>query len=603
LVKHWWRVLCRICKRRARRAKRHAGQALAREFHEGWGKTKTATTIRELRQMRRKELRKRGGEMLKQAFEKAASLHKKQAIALAQAAGSNEDEGFGTHCFVIHNPGKVDDFFDLGDEIKVGGTGKILRAVERSTKVGRAIKRITKSNSADYTRLLREVAVLKMLDHPNIVKLFETFEDDRFLYLVLELCEGGDVLDRMTDTHLSNSGYLSEFQASVIMRACFMTLNYLHANGYVHRDMKPENIVFKDKHHDILTTSVRLVDFGYSRKLADEEEPMTTKVGSAYYIAPEVLNGSFSQSCDLWSCGALCYTMLCGYPPFIGQTDAETLNLIREGKFVFQRQVWAGISKPAKHLIRHLLEVDPAKRMPLEKALHHPWIKSRGVVRIERMRVETVDRLISFHTHHRLRRCAMLAVAYQLESSDIRGLLELFQGLDLNGDGLLTRQEFERAVTAIAGVDVDLVNQMILSVDADGSGVIDFSEFVAATLEKEMYIKNHAALVRAFRCFDQDDGGSLSVDEVMETLALDEEERADIEKSFKEVDINDDGEMDYGEFYQMLQREPEVVHEVLGSELDEDEDDSDEASGTEDDSKDEPSQDTSTDESIVSSSS
>jgi len=234
--------------------------------------------------------------------------------------------------------------------------------------------------------------------------------------------------------------------------------------------------------------------------------------------------------------------------------------LIREGKYYFHRQAWQHISKPAKHLVRHLLQQDPKKRMSLQEALVHPWIVSRGVLKLERMKEETVDRLMAFHRHHRLRQCAMLAIAHQLESSDIRGVLELFQSLDTNGDGLLTSEEFRKSVQSMVGLEEALIDDMMASVDADGSGIIDFSEFVAATLEKEMYEKNHAALLRAFRCFDQDDGGSLDMAEIAETLCMDGPEYAEeVQQFFAEVDLDQDGVMDYGEFYAMLQKDINIA--------------------------------------------
>merc|ERR1712008_627169 len=128
-----------------------------------------------------------------------------------------------------------------------------------STHISRACKKIYKRDELDFSRLQQEVAIMKVLDHPNIVRLYETFEDEKHLYLVMEFCEGGDVLDRLL-TH----GPMQEVNASVIVRTLLMTLNYLHTNGFVHRDVKPENIMFKDHRVEVMTSSLRLIDFGHS---------------------------------------------------------------------------------------------------------------------------------------------------------------------------------------------------------------------------------------------------------------------------------------------------------------------------------------------------
>lgn len=551
-------------------AKVQAKQAFASEVQQGWGSTRTARTLGDFARLDKKAMRAKGLNMAKQAVTKLLSSSDKSARASLKAMKGEDAVEFGLHRFIIHNPGDVRTFFEIDDkEIKVGGSGKVLRGVENFTHVPRAIKRVYKRDHTDFQRLLREVSIMKKLDHPNIVKLFETFEDEKSLFMVLELCEGGDVLDRMLDPVMLPAGAYSELQAAVIIKTLLMTLNYLHSNGIAHRDIKPENILFKDKHSDILTSTLRIADFGYARRWSEDDQDqglMTTKVGSLYYVAPEVLAGEYNLSVDLWSTGATCYTLLCGYPPFVGETDAETLDLIKEGKYYFHRQGWQQISKPAKHLVRHLLQQDPQKRLSLQQALVHPWVVSRGVLKIERMREETVERLMAFHRHHRLRRCAMLAIAHQLESSDIRGVLELFQSLDTNGDGLLTSDEFRKSVQSMVGLEEAFIDDMMSSVDADGSGIIDFSEFVAATLEKEMYEKNHAAMLRAFRCFDQDDGGSLDMAEIAETLCMDGPEYAEeVQQFFAEVDVDQDGVMDYGEFYSMLQKDINIVHAIEDS--------------------------------------
>jgi len=262
---------------------------------------------------------------------------------------------------------------------------------------------------------------------------------------------------------------------------------------------------------------------------------------------------------DLWSVGVICYVCIAGYPPFEGATDADVMRSVKKGRFHFHAEPWDFMQKSLKHFIRKLMEVDPEKRMPVREALEHPWLKHKARGRVDALREETVDRLVNYSQYHVLRKAAMLAVAYHMPTDDLKILIELFRGLDLDGDGVLTRDEFIRAVRA-TGVEADLIKLMILSVDADHSGVIDFTEFLAATLEKSMYITKHDVILRAFRSFDQNDSGALTQQEIAETLEMTEPEKfKEIQRIYDEICCNEDGVIDYGEFYNMLSEEMQTL--------------------------------------------
>lgn len=467
-------------------------------------------------------------------------------------------DGFSLASFVIHNDGNIQDFFELdeteqgGQEIAAGGCSHIYKAAERQTHIMRAIKRITKKDVGDEEFLKNEVAIMKRLDHPNIPKLFEIFESDKYVYLVMELCEGGDLMDKILA-----STAMTEPVAGVVMKGILMALFYLHSNEIVHRDIKPENVMLRSADAEISISQIRIVDFGFAKvHELDDEELMDTKVGSPYYVAPEILNGEgYDMRADIWSAGVIAYLVLCGYPPFSGATDAETLELVKKGEFIFPKDQWKHVTKEAKHLVAHMLRKNPQKRIGLMRALDHPWIRTKGLTKWEQMREETVDRLITYHKHHALRKAAMLAIAYQMEPQDITKLRDLYHSLDANGDGLLQRSEFMKGVAA-CGVDEHFIQEMIRSVDADSSGLIDYTEFIAATLEKDTYIKNHAVCLRAFRSFDHDDSGQLSLEEIAQILDMgSSEHEEEVAYFFNQVDDDKDGFMDYREFHCMLQVE------------------------------------------------
>eukprot|EP00930_Biecheleria_cincta_P058349 TRINITY_DN4418_c0_g2_i1.p1 TRINITY_DN4418_c0_g2~~TRINITY_DN4418_c0_g2_i1.p1 ORF type:complete len:900 (-),score=175.30 TRINITY_DN4418_c0_g2_i1:42-2741(-) len=556
-------VLWHHLKRRLRKLGRQCRRALRKEWRTCCGQSNTCEALNYLYRNHPDAVRQSLWENLKGMMDtmlgrshttmggapKPPGLKKarRAAVRLAGKKTDGNKPGFGIHCFIINNPGTITDFYYLHEQIGAGGSAKVYKASELGTKVVRAVKKIYKRSSADLARYVMEMAIMKTLDHPNIIKLYETFEDDDAIYLVLEFCEGGDVLDKLV-----TSGILDENQTAVVVRGVLAVLNYLNANGYVHRDIKPENILFKESRNDQLLSQLRIVDFGYSCKAPEEGFFLHTKVGTPYYVAPEVLSGQYGKECDVWSCGVVAYMLLAGYPPFFGETDADTIRSVVQGKFMFHANQWEDLSKSCKHFIKRLLEVDVSNRMSIPEALEHPWLKHKARGRVDMLREETVERLVQFSRYHALKRSALLALAYHVEADDVKPLMELFRGMDLNGDGLLTRDEFIKAVKA-CGVEGDLIADMMLSVDADHSGIIDYTEFLAATLERYMFVDDHGVVLRAFRSFDQDDSGELTAEEIAETIDMTGPENLEeIERIFAEVDKNGDGVMDYGEFFDMV---------------------------------------------------
>merc|ERR1719223_1732831 len=209
------------------------------------------------------------------------------------------------------------------------------------------------------------------MDHPNIIKLYETFEDHRNIYLVMELSSGGELFDRIID-----SGHFTEGQAATLMQQIVRAIFYMHENHVTHRDLKPENFLFVTK-EAIEKNTLKIIDFGLSCNF-QPNQVLTTKAGTPYYVAPQVLAGKYDQMSDMWSIGVIMYVMLCGYPPFFGETDADVLAKVRLGNFSFNAADWKNISEDAKGLIRLLLKMNPKDRHTAEQALNHIWIKDKA---------------------------------------------------------------------------------------------------------------------------------------------------------------------------------------------------------------------------------
>ncbi|CAJ1370199.1 unnamed protein product [Effrenium voratum] len=463
-----------------------------------------------------------------------------------------KEGGIGHAQFIIENTGKITDYYTL-DKKKLGegSYGSVCKATNISTKAIRAVKTISKSQMKNLERFKQEIAIMKMMDHPNIIKLFESFEDHRNIYLVMELCSGGELFDRIIE-----SGHFSEVQAAILMQQIIRAIYYMHENHVCHRDLKPENFLFMTK-DPIEKNFLKIIDFGLSCKFIPAK-PLSTKAGTPYYVAPQVLAGNYDQLSDLWSCGVIMYVLLCGYPPFFGDTDSEVLAKVRLGNFSFNPADWKNVSEDAKTLIRHLLKMNPKDRYTAEQALNHEWIKNKAPKASSvALQSNFVDNLRGFRSQNKLKKAALHIIAGQLNEDQIKALRDTFMGLDKNGDGLLTPAELKEGLqkAGLKEIPPDL-QQIMEDVDADGSGVIDYTEFLAATLDRRQYIQEDVCW-SAFRVFDRNGDGKISQDELKMVLSNDQAVEDTlghgmIMELLKEVDGNGDGVIDFQEFMQMM---------------------------------------------------
>merc|ERR1739848_164662 len=220
---------------------------------------------------------------------------------------------------------------------------------------------------------------------------------------------------------------------------------------------------------------LKIIDFGLSCKF-EASQVLSTKAGTPYYVAPQVLAGKYDHLSDVWSCGVIMYVLLCGYPPFFGETDSEVLSKVRLGAFSFNAADWKNVSDDAKNLIRLMLKMNPKDRYTAEQTLNHDWIKNKAP-RANNVSLQSgfVDNLRGFRSQNKLKKAAMHIIAGQLNDNQIKNLRETFMALDENGDGLLTATEMKEGLAKAGLKKIPSDLQAILQdVDADGSGVIDY---------------------------------------------------------------------------------------------------------------------------------
>jgi len=272
-----------------------------------------------------------------------------------------------------------------------GIAGTVHQCIHLPTSQVNAVKIIDKSKIKRQDRLRREIAFLKQVSHPSIIRMYDHFEDENKVHIVTEMCRGGELFDKIVENakkrHPEKSSRgadgidynrqvpacFAEADAARIIKSLLSAVSFLHSRDIVHRDLKPENILFVDEDTD--DSPIKLIDFGLSIRHTRECPPLSNVVGTSYYMAPELLRGCYDRSCDLWSIGVISYIMLSGRPPFNGSDDESIFKKIRKGQYKMEGSIWDGISECAKDFIRCLLEVDPSKRWTAQMASEHAWLK------------------------------------------------------------------------------------------------------------------------------------------------------------------------------------------------------------------------------------
>ena len=233
-----------------------------------------------------------------------------------------------------------------------------------------AVKTIKKSRVSRMETLRREIEIMRTVKHPNVILLADVFEDDRYIHLVMEMCTGGELFDRIIKKAESIEGRYSEKDAANIMQQILRGLEYCHNEHNVcHRDLKPENFLFKSEDSE---EGLKIIDFGLSR-FSEDNMAMTTRVGTPYYIAPEVLARKYTKACDMWSIGVIMYITLSGYPPFFGDCDQEIFASIKKGEYDYPSPDWDDVTPEARDLIDKLLKMEPTERLTASQALKHKW--------------------------------------------------------------------------------------------------------------------------------------------------------------------------------------------------------------------------------------
>ena len=449
-------------------------------------------------------------------------------------------------------------------KIKFLGEGSFAAVYQVQNKYTDAIcamKIINKSSDCieEDKEILNEINILRSMDHPSVLKIFEFYSNRKNYSIVTELCPGGELFQQIID-----KGPFNEKYTAFVMYQLFSAVNYCHKMHIVHRDLKPENILIVSKEQDLFPI-IKVCDFGTS-KIFEKGKIERKLVGSSYYIAPEVLKKKYNEKCDLWSCGVIMYILLSARPPFGGEDDNDIMERVAIGEYDLESPPFDKLSKNALDLIKKLLTMDVNERINAEQALNHPWFKENKSQELynrinDNGTMKTlIENLKSYKRTSVIQETALAYLVHHFPRiKDVVNSCKLFNQMDKSGDGKISKAELlkglsERYKSKTLEKDVD---EIYKNLDMDNNGYIGYEEFVRAAVSKDYFVRDNV-LRFAFRYFDKDDSGEITFDEIEELFTQSIPDKKQVHETLqgiiKEVDLDNDNRINFEEFSVVMKK-------------------------------------------------
>ena len=479
----------------------------------------------------------------------------------------------------------------LDDEEPIGaGSYGIVRKVTRRADGKKfALKTIRKApwrqpptsrTSVQYyhSKLRNELEVMRTIGSSlSIVYLYDSFEDNDAVHLLMDLCEGGELLGA-----IRKGATYTEADAAELVRSVIRTAAQCHSRGIIFRDIKPDNFLFE---RDEPGSPLKATDFGLAGLITPGER-LQRRCGTPSYMAPEVINRNYGEEADVWSCGVVAYQLLTGRLPFVDRVNQrpnakEVFRSILEDPIDFESDPWGSLSEDCLDLVKKLLERDPRKRITARAALLHPWLQQTARTAEQPIGGQVVARLQRFSTYGLLKRSVLRLLGDQLRESSASEdgvareereltseFLQLFDLLDTSGDELVEPQELEAGLRKVGySISTDECKQLLEQLDTTNDGFIDVNEFLAALVDWEALEQSSAAypnwVAQAFAMLDEDGNGTIDAEEVASLVFMNEDEGAMsaeakkvVASCIKEADTDGDGLIDFEEFVNLLQMDP-----------------------------------------------
>ncbi|KAJ7972227.1 Calcium-dependent protein kinase [Quillaja saponaria] len=475
---------------------------------------------------------------------------KKQNPFAIDYAKTFHDNG-GKQLIVLKEPtgNEIGLRYELGSELGRGEFGITFLCTDKETGETFACKSISKKKlktAVDIDDVRREVEIMKHLPkHPNIVSLKDTYEDDNDVHLVMELCEGGELFDRIVAR-----GHYTERAAATVTKTIVEVVQMCHKHGVMHRDLKPENFLFANKKE---TAPLKAIDFGLSMFFKPGER-FNEIVGSPYYMAPEVLKRNYGPEIDVWSAGVILYILLCGIPPFWAETEQGVAQAIIRSNIDFKRDPWPKVSANAKDLVKKMLDPDPKQRLTAQEVLDHPWLQNAKKAPNVSLGETVRARLKQFSVMNKLKKRALRVIAEHLSVEEVAGIKEGFQLMDTTNRGKINIDELRIGLQKLGHHIPDSDLQILLDAgNVDKDGHLGYGEFVAIAVHLRK-MDNDEHLRKAFQFFDQNKTGYIEIEELRDALTneVDTNNEEVINAIMNDVDTDKDGRISYEEFAAMM---------------------------------------------------
>ena len=433
-----------------------------------------------------------------------------------------------------------------------GAFGSVDKVYHKETKAIRAMKKISKKNTTTTeSEILNEIDMLKKLDHLNLVKIYEFYATKDDYYIVTDYCKGGELFDKIDEV-----APFGEQQAAYIIYQLLSAVHFCHSSNIIHRDLKPENILI-DTVKDNNFLDIKVIDFG-TAKVFDKSKIEKRRIGSSYYMAPEVLRKNYTEKCDIWSVGVIMYILLTKYPPFNGKNDDEIYEAIKVGEYDLVNPPFDKISKQAKSLISKLLEKNPEERLSAEQALRHDWFNKQ---KTKELLFDTakknikgfLNKICNYQSKYKLQQVAIAFIVHNIsQTEEIKRIFSAFQLIDENGDGRITKEElikglqiYDPTITNPAAE----VEKIFNSIDTDNNGFLEFEEFARVIIDKKKLLTTDI-IKFTFNFFDKDRSGEITVEELTDIFGKNNEDQ--LIQIVNEVDLDKNGKIDFEEFREMM---------------------------------------------------
>ena len=454
---------------------------------------------------------------------------------------------FNKQTFTGQIKGLLTDHYDIIKTLGEGSFGKVFEIKHKNTGEIRASKQILKSVfKKNLKQFVREMNILMKIDGPHVVKLYEIYEEERFIHIVMEECEGGQLSDRIIKI-ISKGKFYTEREVAKLFQQIMSAIAYCHDNGIAHRDLKPENILYINK-GECINESIKVIDFGLSRIFHDKK--MNTKVGTPYYVAPEVLLKKYNEKCDIWSAAVILYMILSGEIPFNGENDKEIYNAISNYEYNFNSPHWKQISPSVIDLIKKCL-VPEMIRPSAKEVLDHPWFKNAELLNVNfEINIKV---FMNYINSIKLKQMILTYVASRLNPKEEAKLKEIFISYDKNKDGNISLEELKLGLKQLNSktLDENDIEKIYKSLDTDKNGKIFYTEFLAALVGETKYLTEEK-LYRAFSFLDKDHSGKIDKAAIKDVILHNKYIDDELDNIIEDADKNKDGVIDYNEFLDMM---------------------------------------------------